>query len=174
MEMESNAAFVNLNDWAHMFSQPSNEDHNYNGLGIPIITELISNTEKFPSPNEVCGIDLSKLYTTVANLMAGLPTEELDAPSKSFLFECYKVNMNNSILKLNAVDNINFVSIDCWKQELFDELTIDDVSDLQTAVDVKPKMGTESSIDSRHTKHLTEILQDSEINPLNLPVALQD
>lgn len=96
MEKESNGAFVNLNDWAHMFTEPYNCVDNKD-FCVPLIIEMISKTELCPQPEEMNGVDLRNIYGVIANLMAGYPTEELNRTSKEFLDECYKVRDKNEI-----------------------------------------------------------------------------
>lgn len=90
MERESNAAFVNLNEWATELR--GNAPSDTNDCCVPLVLELISRTEAFPTPDEMNGIDLKRIYGVLANLMAGYPVEELDPASKEFLKGCYKVN----------------------------------------------------------------------------------
>lgn len=94
MEKEGNAAFLNLNEWAARFKGNTAKTiaQDTKDMCIPLILELIGNTEVFPSPDKMGGIDLQKMYATLANLMAGNPVVELNAASKEFLRECYKVS----------------------------------------------------------------------------------
>lgn len=92
MEKEGNAAFLNLNEWAARFKgNVTTTTQDTKDMCIPLILELIANTEVFPSPEKMGGIDLQKMYATLAHLMAGNPVEELNSASKEFLKECYKV-----------------------------------------------------------------------------------
>lgn len=103
MEKESNGAFVNLNDWAHMFTKPHNSEDTKD-FCIPLVVELISKTEVCPSPEEMDGIDFRKLYGVITNLMAGFPTEELDATSRNFLHGCYKVSYRPVVLVIPFIN----------------------------------------------------------------------
>lgn len=91
MHKERNEKFINLDNWAKYLckSKPIHDSDN----SITMILEMIAKTETLPPPSHLDGIDLSKMYMTLVNLMAGYPTEELNEPSKQFMQECFQVSI---------------------------------------------------------------------------------
>lgn len=91
MNVQKNKHYLNLNQCAVNLSDNYETDITDNTL--PITMEAISNIDRLPPPNEVNGVDLKLLYETLANLMAGYPTNEIpEGPTKEFLKQCFSVS----------------------------------------------------------------------------------
>lgn len=88
--MAMNKPFLNLTKCVADLSESGAAHLTDNTL--PATLAAIAEFESHPETNEVNGIDLKRLYTFLANLMAGYPTEDLEeGPTKEFLHKCYGV-----------------------------------------------------------------------------------
>lgn len=92
MRQSRNDAFERLKVNAKALNDTSetNELQNNSNL-FSVAMEAIASQENHPTPDEVDGIDVKKLYEWLANFMAGNPTEVDDGPTKEFLKECFTV-----------------------------------------------------------------------------------
>lgn len=171
MDHENNTSFGNLNNWARKLKTDATTDTK--DISIPLLFELISKTEALPSPTETNGIDLKKIYSVLANLMAGYPIEKLDAASEAFLKECYKVSNQWKQLFVYVINWRLFI---VYVQDLLEEVNETDVKGLKRAVhilnanDETDPLAAVSDILDRADRNLVKVLSNDEMNPLNLPL----
>lgn len=59
---------------------------------VALVLKTIANTEEHPDPDEIGGIDLKALYSTLSLLAMGYPVEELNDLTHLFLAECVDVS----------------------------------------------------------------------------------